>query len=76
MKKIITTSIFALLLVTATNAQNWGKKKIKGNGYWRCIKGLADIDQSHLGGLISADIGEQVLRRICLSSRTVPGNLY
>ncbi|WP_341215009.1 head GIN domain-containing protein [uncultured Wocania sp.] len=32
MKKIITTSIFALLLVTATNAQNWGKKKIKGNG--------------------------------------------
>lgn len=32
MKKIITTFIFALLLVTATNAQNWGKKKIKGNG--------------------------------------------
>ena len=32
MKKVITTSIFALLLVSATNAQNWGKKKIKGNG--------------------------------------------
>jgi len=32
MKKVITTSLFALLLVSATNAQNWGKKKIKGNG--------------------------------------------
>ncbi len=32
MKKIIITSIFALLLVSVTNAQNWGKKKIKGNG--------------------------------------------
>ena len=32
MKKTITLSIIALLFIGLTNAQNWGKKKIKGNG--------------------------------------------